>query len=274
MSPGEQSAPGPGARNTDAAAASGPLRRQDHGPTAVLSIERARNVLDSAVVDALHSVLNALERDPSIRAVVLTGANGRFASGADLGEVRDATAAAALDPALQALCIRITEFATPTIAAVNGDALGGGVELLMACDLQVAGHNAGFAFPEVRLGLLPGGGASARLSRHIGLGRALDLILTSRRVEAGEAFQMGLVSRVVPDEEVLDRAVELGSHLAEASPLALRLAKQVVRSGADSHSHAGYELERVAEAMLYGTDDKREGIEAFFARRAPTFTGR
>lgn len=243
----------------------------------VITINRpeARNALSLDVQDGLARALNEVEYDDAVRAVVLTGAGERaFVAGADVKQLRTYTAYDGLQGRLQRLFDRIASFEKPTIAAVNGLALGGGCELALACDIRIAARAARFGFPETGLSIIPGAGGTQRLPRLVGAGRALELILTGRVVSADDALAMGLVSHVVPDEDLLDTAATVAESVAAKGPLATRLARLVVRSGADAGVAAGMTIERMAQAILHETADKQEGIAALLERRTPEFEGR
>ena len=243
---------------------------------AVVTIDRpaVRNALSARVVAELDAALTALRDDDAVGVVVFTGAGDRaFIAGADIGELKDYTPRTALESDMQRLFDRIEEFPKPTIAAVNGVALGGGCELAMACDIRVAADSARFALPETNLAVLPGAGGTQRLARLVGTGRAIELILTGRLADAEEALAIGLVTSVVPDDRLMEEVHRLTGQILAKGPLAVRLAKLVVRAGMDADQRTGQVVERLAQALLYTTDDKREGAEAFLGKRAPEFTG-
>ncbi|WAJ47610.1 enoyl-CoA hydratase-related protein [Mycobacterium sp. Aquia_216] len=223
----------------------------------------------------LRSVVTLAGEDDRVRAVIFTGAGDRaFAAGADIESLRDYTSETAMQSRMQRLFDDIEALNKPTIAAINGHALGGGCELAMACDIRIAAQTARFGLPETNLAILPGAGGTQRLARLIGPGRALDMILTGRNISAGEALGTGLVSRVVPDADLLVTAKETAATIMAKGPLAIRLAKLVVRASIDVDPRSGLMMERLAQALLYNSDDKREGVEAFFAKRPPSFTGK
>jgi enoyl-CoA hydratase len=244
---------------------------------ALVTIDRpqVRNALSDEVLADLGAALTTLEDDDAVGVVVLTGAGDKaFVAGADIGELRHYTAQTALVSAIQRLFDRIEDFPKPTIAAVNGVAVGGGCELAMACDIRIAADVARFGLPETGLAVLPGAGGTQRLSRLVGVGRAIELILTGRLVDADEACAIGLVTSVVPAADVLDEARRVAAQILAKGPLAVRLAKLVVRSGMDADQRTGQVVERLAQALLYASDDKREGAEAFLAKRPAAFGGR
>jgi enoyl-CoA hydratase/carnithine racemase len=243
---------------------------------AVVTIDRpeVRNALSAQVLVELGQALTALRDDDAAGVVVFTGAGDKaFVAGADIGEVRDYTPRTALDADIQRLFDRIEDFPKPTIAAVNGVALGGGCELAMACDVRIAAETARFGLPETTLAVLPGAGGTQRLARLVGTGRAVELILTGRVASAAEALEIGLVTTVVPAAQLMGAAREVAGQILAKGPLAVRLAKLVIRAGMDADQRTGQVVERLAQALLYASDDKREGTEAFLAKRPPQFTG-
>ena len=168
----------------------------------------------------------------------------------------------------------IERFEKSTIAAVNGYALGGGCELAMACDLRIAQENARFGLPELHLSILPGAGGTQRLARLVGKGRAIDLILTGTLIDAREAERIGLVSRVVPRGRLMEEVRSVAEAILSKGPLAVRLAKLVVHAGFDTDQRTGMILEKLAQSLLYTTEDMREGTAAFLEKRKPFFKGR
>ena len=243
---------------------------------AVVTLNRpeARNAINLEVVDELHAALEALGRDETTRVLILTGAGKvAFASGADIRELRERRAADALRGINSSLFLAVERFPLPTIAAVNGYALGGGCELALACDLRIASESSRFGQPEVGLGIIPAAGATYRLPRIVGAGRARELILTGRIIDADEALAIGLVNRVVPDDRLLEEARSTALLIARKAPLALRAAKLSLQASAYGPD-AGHAAERLAQAILFESLDKREGMTAFLEGRPPRFTGR
>lgn len=228
-----------------------------------------RNAMHLAMNLEVRAALDALADDDSVRALVLAGAGGRaFVSGADIAELRDRTAVVALARHNAKLCDAIEAFGRPTVAAIEGVALGGGLEVALACDLRVASRSARFGQPEVSLGILPAAGATWRLPRIVGLGRAKDLIFTARTIDADEALAMGLINRLAEDGEALAHARALAATVAAHSPLALRLAKVAIDGGREAGQQVGSALEALGQALLYDDPDKRRRMDAFLARRA------
>jgi enoyl-CoA hydratase len=243
---------------------------------AVITLNRpeARNAINLEMVNELHAALDRLARDGTTRALILTGAGkAAFASGADIRELRERRAADALRGINSSLFLEVERFPLPTIAAVNGYALGGGCELALSCDLRISAESARFGQPEVGLGIIPAAGATYRLPRIVGAGRARELILTGRIIDADEALQIGLVNRVVPDDRVIEEARSTALLIARKGPLALRAAKLALQASLYG-TDPGHDAERLAQAILFESDDKREGTTAFLEGRPPRFTGR
>ncbi len=242
---------------------------------AVVTLNRpeVRNAIDLATVDDLHWALDILAHYDRTRVLVLTGAGGSFASGADIRELRRRRAGDALWGINSTLFRQVEQFPVPTIAAVNGYALGGGCELALACDLRVAGQTARFGQPESGLGIIPAAGAAYRLPRLIGAGRAREMIFTGRILDAEEALRIGLVNRVVPDDRLLEEARALAAAIARRSPLALRVAKLVLEAAAYG-TDPGLVAENLGQGILFESSDRDEGLSAFLRGRAPRFRGR
>lgn len=243
---------------------------------AVIRLNRpdARNALNQAVRSGLAEQFAALGADADVRAIVLTGGERIFAAGADLRDLADRSAIDILLRQSHRLWQAIAACPKPVIAAVNGLAWGGGCELAMHADLIVAGESASFCQPEVKVGVMPGAGGTQRLTRAVGKFKAMKLALTGLPVSAREADAMGLVSEVVPDGEVQARALELATLIASRPPLAVTQIKEVLIAGEDASLETGLMLERKAFQLLFASDDKREGMQAFLEKRKPQFRGR
>jgi enoyl-CoA hydratase len=233
----------------------------------------ARNALNIAARKALAEAFEGLHDDPSLRAIVLTGNEQAFAAGADLKEFIDAGAVEMLQRRSERYWNMVARTPQPVIAAINGYALGGGLELAMCCDIIIAGESAQLGQPEVRVGIMPGAGGTQRLTRAVGKFHAMQLCLTGRPISATEAYQIGLVSQVVPDAEVVDAALKMARDLARLPPLALMQIKEAILAGQDASLEAGLILERKAFQLLFASADKREGMQAFFDKRQPDFEG-
>jgi enoyl-CoA hydratase len=252
-------------------------RLDGHDGVAVLTIDRpeARNALSFALLADLADELERLDRDGRTRVAIITGAGDRaFAAGADIVELADQTPERLRAEGHFGAWDRLGAIGIPLIAAVRGFALGGGCELAMTCDLIVAGEDAQFGQPEIRIGVMPGAGGTQRLTRAVGIARAMELVLTGRMIGADEARAAGLVTTVVPSAEVLDRALGLADTIASMPPLAVRAAKRSVLAAAELPLTAGLRAEREAFFDLFATQDQREGMRAFQEKRPPTWTGR
>ena len=244
---------------------------------ALVTIDRpaALNALSFDLLDELATMLDFLDRDGETRAVVLTGAGDRaFAAGADILELADQSPERLADEGRFNAWDRIWAIDVPLIAAVRGFALGGGCELAMSCDLIVAGDDATFGQPEIKIGVMPGAGGTQRLTRAIGVARAMELILTGRTMGADEAKATGLVTTVVPAAETLEAALDLAGRIAAMPPLAVRAAKRAVRDAEERPLADGLRAERAAFFGLFATADQREGMRAFMDKRPPAWTGR
>ena len=248
-------------------------------PVAVVTLNRpkALNALNRQLIAELDDVLARVQADAAIRALVVTGAGDRaFAAGADISELAalGPDAARAFATTGQAVFARLESLGKPSVAAVNGFALGGGCELAMACTLRVAAESAQFGQPEIDLGLLPGFGGTQRLTRLVGRGRALDLLLRGHRITATEAERIGLVNIVVPTASLMERARGLAGELASKAPLAVRYVLAAVHEGADLPLDAANRIEAAYFGLAAATGDMREGTRAFLEKRKPAFEGR
>jgi enoyl-CoA hydratase len=243
---------------------------------ALVTIDRpdVLNALSFDLLDELAAAFDRLDRDPECRAIVLTGAGRAFAAGADIKELAAQTSASLRAGGRFNAWDRLAAVGLPVVAAVRGFALGGGCELAMTCDMIVAGDDATFGQPEIRLGVMPGAGGTQRLTRAVGPARAMALILTGRSISADEAEAAGLVTRVVPADATLDAALELAAQIASMPPLAVRAAKRAVRLAAERPLTDGLTAERDAFFSLFDTDDQSEGMAAFVDKRTPVWTGR
>lgn len=241
----------------------------------VINRPEKRNALNATVRNELLDVLDTLHDESDIRVVVFTGAGEKaFIAGADIAEFAGRTAIAQR-AAMSGRRIydEIAAYPKPTIAQINGYALGGGCELALACDLRIAGRSARLGQPEIKLGILPGGGGTQRLPRLVGLGRAMRLVLTGELIDAEEAERIGLVDRVVEDAELGEHTLELARTLAGQSPVALRLVKDAIRAAAEMPLAAGLEFERELFVTAFASEDKAEGVRAFLEKRTPEFKG-
>jgi enoyl-CoA hydratase len=246
-------------------------------PIAVVQLDRpeALNALSEELMDELVASLETLDNEPDIRCIVLTGSEKAFAAGADIKQsFVDATPASMLEHDLTSRWERVRKIRKPIIAAVSGYCLGGGCELAMTCDIIVASETAQFGQPEVNLGIIPGAGGTQRLTRAIGKYRAMDIILTGRRVKADEAKAIGLAAQVYPAATWFEDAKALARTIAEKPPIAIRLATEAIDLAWNSTLDAGLEFERKSFYLLFSTEDKKEGVDAFVNKRKAVFKGK
>jgi enoyl-CoA hydratase len=245
----------------------------------VLTITRPEklNALNRATLGALHARLDALAQDAALRVLIITGAGPKaFIAGADISEFEGLTADTATQLARegQAVLDRLESLPVPTIAAINGFALGGGCELALACTFRLMADTARLGLPETSLGLIPGFGGTQRLARAIGRQQALEMILTGRQVGADEAVRLGIALRAVPAAQLLDDAQALATQLAARAPLALRYARQAIADGVDRPLVEGLAVEARLFGLAAATADMAEGVRAFLEKRQASFTGR
>ena len=251
------------------------VARED--PIAVVQLNRPEvlNALNEELMDELVRALEELDTDEAVRCIVLTGSEKAFAAGADIRtQFVDATPVSMLAQDLTTRWERIRKIRTPIVAAVSGYALGGGCELAMVCDIIVASETAQFGQPEVNLGIIPGAGGTQRLTRTVGKYVAMEMVLTGRRIKADEAKAIGLVAHVYPTASWLEDAKALARSIAEKPPVAIRLATGAIDLALNSTLDAGLEFERKAFYLLFATEDKKEGVDAFLNKRKPVFKGR
>ena len=251
----------------------------DDAGLALLTINRPEklNALNHAVIEDLRRCFGRVQSEPAIRAVILTGAGERaFVAGADISELADAKAlqAEVLSASGQSVFRMLETMRKPSVAAINGYAMGGGLELAMCCTVRIAVPEARLGQPEVKLGLVPGYGGTQRLPRLIGKGRALDMLLTGDPIDAAEAQRIGLVSYVKPQAELLPFSRSWLLKVLANGPLAVGLVMQAVESGMDGGIAAGLQFEAAAFGLTAASDDCREGIRAFLEKRKPVFAGR
>lgn len=252
---------------------------EQRGRVALVTLNRpdVGNAINNDIRAALPELLEAVDRDDRYAAIVLAGAGTRgFCVGADIKEIRAVGSSVQERRRLLAnpWIDRIGKLAKPVVAAIRGYCLGGGLEIALACDLRIAAPDAQFSLPETGLGLIPGGGGTQRLPRIVGLGRALDLLLTGDRVDAQEAHRIGLVSRLAHEQSgLIDEALLLAARIAARPPAATAYVKEAARAGLEMDLHAGLAFEKTLFALLLSTDDRAEAALAFREKRAPRFSG-
>ena len=258
-------------------AASMILLKEDRGTVRILKLNRpeVRNALNEELRTAVAREVRTAETDPTVRAIVLTGEGPKsFCAGADVQALIHRTPQEMLGQLHVERIDFILERSTkPVLAAINGYAFGGGFELALACAIRIASANATVGLPEVNLGIFPSLGGTQRLPRLVGVGRAMEMVLSARILTAQEALEFGIVSRVVPQEKLLDEAVELAGTIASKGPLAVRLAKDAILTGFGMPIEEGLRYENRMAAIVMGTKDKKEGLTAFLEKRKPVFTG-
>lgn len=239
-----------------------------------LNRPHVRNALNLSIRQELAEVFRGFVDDPELRCVVLTGNEKVFAAGADIEDMSRIGAVEMYHRHTERLWGAVGDCPVPVIAAVNGYALGGGLELAMNADIIIAGRSARLGQPEVKVGIMPGAGGTQRLTRAVGKFQAMYLCLSGDLITAEEGHSMGLVSKVVDDDKVLDEALALADHLATLPPIALAQIKEVILQGADIPLSAALALERKAVQLLFATQDKQEGMRAFLEKRQPRYVGR
>jgi len=238
------------------------------GQLGVVTLNRpeASNRINMALAGALADVCSEINQDQEIRAVIITGTGESFSAGTE----RDNSSE---EIVLQSVATPVDKLSCPVIAAINGDALGQGLELALACDLRLAAETARLGLPDIASGLIPRDGGTQRLPRLIGRARALELILLGKSISAAEARQLGLVNKVVPPSELMSTANAIAQRIASNAPLALRYSKEAVTKGSELTMEQGLRLESDLYAILQTTDDRTEGITAFLKKRRPEFKG-
>lgn len=248
------------------------LDKQEGVGLITLNRPEALNALNNKLLGELGEALLSLDADDDIGAVVITGSEKAFAAGADIKEMSSLTYADILkEDKFAGINNVFARVRKPVIAAVAGYALGGGCEIAMACDFIIAGENAKFGQPEIKLGVIPGIGGSQRLTRLVGKSKAMDMMLTGRNMDAVEAERSGLISRIVPTEDLVDKAMEVAASIAELSTPSVCLAKEATNRALETTLTEGLLFERRVFHSLFATDDQKEGMNAFIEKRQPQF---
>jgi len=245
----------------------------------LLTINRPEkmNAISQELTAELSQLLDEIENDDDLRVIVITGAGDKaFVAGADINELvnRDARLGRRVSRERQEIFSRIEDLHVPVIAAVNGYALGGGLELALACSIRICSEKAQFGAPEVKLGIIPGDGGTQRLPRLIGLGRAMEMIIIGDFIDAQEAYRIGLVNNVFPPEKLMEKAMELAQKIASRPPLAVKYAKEAVNRSQEGDTASGFALESYLHALSCTTEDKKEGVSAFLEKRKGKFKGK
>jgi enoyl-CoA hydratase/carnithine racemase len=239
-----------------------------------LNRPEARNALSPELMEELAAIVEAWDADPEVRCIVIAGSDEVFAAGADIAAMAERSFQEVLTSSAARFWPRLAAVSTPLVAAVSGYALGGGFELALICDMIVASETAEFGQPEIMLGIIPGGGGTQRLARTLGKQRAMELVLTGRRVDAQDGYRMGFVNHVARKKEWLSDALELADVVARRPPLAVRLGKQAVLAADETTLSAGLDQERRLYELSMATEDRAEGMAAFLEKRRADFKGR
>jgi enoyl-CoA hydratase len=253
------------------------IEKADGIATITINRPDALNALNEETVRELLARFEDAENDPAIKAVIITGAGDRaFCAGADLNMMKGAGAVRGTELSRigQRLGDYIEAMAKPVIAAINGYALGGGIELAMACDIRLASENAQIGQPEINVGLIPGWGGTQRLPRYVGKGIAKEMIFTGKRIDAKTAERMGLVNTVVPPDQLRAKAKELATELIGKPPIAIKLSKMLINNSTETHPQVGLWQEAEAFGLVASTEDFNEGVTAFLEKRKPQYKGK
>lgn len=252
------------------------VERKDSLAYVTINRPEVRNALNKQTLDEISHAVTELEEDDSVKVIIFTGAGEKsFAAGADINQLKDRTFLDAFQPgSMQQVYDKIESCKKATIAMINGYALGGGCELAMACDIRIASTNAKLGLPELNLAIIPGAGGTQRLARIVGKGKALEMILTGKIIDAEEAKMIGLVSEVVSQEELVSKTEEIAEKIISKGPLAVMMAKLAVHFGTETNMKTGLYIEKLSQAILYESEDKKEGTTAFLEKRQAKFKGR
>ncbi len=249
------------------------------GEIGIISLNRPKqmNALNIGMVEEFSSLLDRISTDKTIRVIIIAGTKRFFSVGADVSEllkINSPKDAYHFFNKIRALFNKIEDFGKPVISAVAGYALGGGCELALACDLRVAAENAKLGLPEIKLGVIPGGGGTQRLLRALGPTRTKELLYTGDSIDAREAFESGLLNKVVPAESLMAEAQELAERISRNPSFALEMAKRAVNAGSTMDLRSAMDYEARCVETLFSTEDLKEGVSAFLEKRQPKFTGR
>jgi enoyl-CoA hydratase len=230
-----------------------------------------RNSLNMETLVEIEEALSNYEKDDEVKLIIFTGTDKVFAAGADIAQLRDRKMLEALIPGAQATYNKIENCETPTIALINGYALGGGFELALSCDIRLAAADAKMGLPELNLAIIPGAGGTQRLSRMVGKGKALEMILTGKMVTGEEAERLGIVASSVPGDQLLHEGKVMAEKIMAKGPLAIKLVKMVINKGFDADMGTALLLEKLAQTVAFATEDKFEGTSAFLEKRQPKY---
>ncbi len=232
-----------------------------------------RNAMDPKSWAELDCAVEELNSNDDVRAIVITGHEKTFVAGADIQWIHDRKPLDIYGLAVQDVLLNVYHSYKPVIAAINGYALGGGCELALACDIRIGCESVQMGQPEINLGILPAGGGTQHLTRMVGLAKAKEMILTGDFIDAKEAYRIGLLNHVVPDDELMNKTYEIAEKISKKSPIAIQMAKIALNQSPTTDLPSGLALEKSLQAVLFSTEDKREGTKAFLEKRKPTFKG-
>lgn len=247
------------------------------GEIGFIKVDRpeVRNALNANTIHEMGCALEKWEKHDGVKVIIFTGEGDKsFISGADINQLNKKTSLEGLNADLSNLCKQIEECPKATIAAINGYALGGGCEIAISCDIRIAAESAKLGLPELNLSIIPGAGGTQRLARIIGKGRAIDMILSGEIISAKKAEKIGLISTMVPSKYLWETILQKTTKIVEKGPLSVRLAKLVINNGYDADMNTALTLEKLAQSVLLGTEDKQEGANAFLEKRKPVFKGK
>ena len=249
---------------------------ETRGRVGLITLNRpqAMNALNNQLMHELMDALETFDKNDGVGAMVITGNEKAFAAGADIKEMADKSIQEMMDQDHIAVFGRVRTIRKPVIAAVSGWALGGGCEVALSCDMIVASESAKFGQPEINIGVIPGAGGTQRLARAVGKAIAMEMILNDRRLTAQEAYQFGMVNRVVPVERYLDEAMKLAEEIASRAPMAVRAAKKMINQAYERGLSEGLAAEKQEFYNLFATEDQKEGMQAFVEKRPPQWKGK
>ena len=250
------------------------VRQEDKAGIIQINRPEALNALNDEVMRELTQTLSHFDSDPQVGCMVITGSEKAFSAGADIKHMAGASAVDMLNMGFVKYWDKLKSIKKPIIAAVSGWCLGGGCELAMACDMIVASESAKFGQPEINIGVIPGAGGTQRMTRAVGKALAMEVVLNDRRLTAAEALHYGLVNKVAPVDSYLADAIELANQIARRAPVAVQLGKQAVNQAFELSLHEGVHLERHLFALLFATEDQKEGMAAFVEKRPPEWKGK
>jgi enoyl-CoA hydratase/carnithine racemase len=253
------------------------LERSETEGVGIIRLNRpeVRNAINVVMRQELLQAISEFEADDTVRAMIITGGNKVFAAGADIAAMVEQTAVEQFDRvSLWDVTCRMEQSRKPIIAAVAGFCLGGGCELAMGCDVRISAAGAQFGQPEINIGIIPGGGGTVRLARLVGLGKAKELILTGRLITADEALRINLINKVVPDDRLMEEAMEMARLMTRHSSVALGVAKYAVQNAVDADLQASRAIENACFSLVFASEDRTEGMKAFLEKRKPKYKGR